>query len=360
MNNQFSPAAFKNWFVFIYTEMKKLWHWPKSHQEETLSTLSLLLKNKVYLKDAANLLIAYGTKKERVIGAKINRYMEDGITIDAVLESDLSLPAYEALSAGIYADNMEEGLDNAVEALKLSQSLSWALLWYFIKPIGGVVLACAMTAGYSAKILPVLEKTVKREQLPGLSIAVDYIGRFIYAYGGSILLALLCFLSLMLFSLPVHTGVLRDKLDRFPVYKQYRILVSAALLASLSNLTNSRVSLDESLKKIKQVASPYVASHLAKMIETIDDGEANVGLILDSGLLLEDQVQVLKILGQNSSTEIILRSSAVIHQNRLTTTVRRVKEYGEAVLKIGGYSLMLATFLGLALSVLSIISNIRY
>lgn len=360
MKGGFNSDAFKNWFLFIFNEVSKSIAWGKKKQAETMNTIAMLLKNNVYLNEAAKLLVEHGSEKEKVIGAKIERYLEDGKTISEALQEDLSLSAYQALNAGVKANDVEAGLENAVDSLKLSNAMGLPLLWYLFKPIFWLTAACAGMALFSTTIVPIITETVDRETLPSIALYVDSLGGVFADYGAVVLMLVLAIITVSIVSLPVLTGDLRKKLDDYPIYKQYRVLVSTSLLQSLSNLAKSNVDLNNSLESTVSVSSPYVAFHLNSMIETLGSGEDNIGEILDSGLLMDEQVKVLKTLGTRSGTSEILESSAEIHKQRLLTTVDKLKVYGESIIKSVAYSLMLATFVAIILSVLSIQSQIQY
>ncbi|AIW17496.1 hypothetical protein VITU102760_24800 [Vibrio tubiashii] len=350
----------KKWFAFVVREARKSLNWSKKKQAETLSTLLVLIENKLYLKDAASLLVDHGNNKEKYIGAKIDRHLGNGTINEAVdsLEPDLSLTAFQALKAGTYANDIEAGLSNAIEALRLSDSVSWSLFWHLIKPFFGVIISCGITIIFSSKVMPIIETIIDVEQLPGIVIVADYVGSFFEIMGLPILVICSVLLTAIFFSLPFLTGNVRQKLDALPIYKQYRVLVSTMLLRSLTDLIKSSVSLDDALSRTKAISSPYLSEHLQKMMGSVDKGESNIGVILDTGLLLDEQAQVLKILGKTPDHEAILKSSSEIHKAKLTTTIDHVKAYGQSIIKSVGFAFIGLTLIAIVLSFLTIRASV--
>lgn len=363
VNNQFS-SFLKNWINSIFFEQKKLWKWSRKNQINTLKQMSLLMKNNVYLNDIATIFIDFGSNKEKEIGKKISEVSTEGYGLDKALKDDLSQSAYESLSAGIYSDNPIPGIDNAVNSLELKQSMTGSLMWEFIKPMIGVVIGVAALVGYSKFFVPKILPMLPLNRFPWIGVFVNDMGLFFGEFGVTIFTVILVLLVGVLISLPIFTGKHRAMVDNSIIYRQYRILVSTSALQSLSNLKRSKVSLVDSLKKIRDTSPPYVAGHFEKMIDNLGEGASgkdgdNLGVIMDTGLLLEDQVQLLKMLGSKTDHGTVLQSSADIHQNKLETEISIIKHIGNSTLKIIGFALVSSILAAVALVVIEVAININ-
>jgi type II secretory pathway component PulF len=354
----------KNWFSSTVNEVGKNLKWSKKKQIQTLKQISLLMKNKVYLNDVATILIKFGNKKEKVIGKKIKDCAREGWSLDVALKDDLSQGAYESLSAGILADNPIPGLDNAVSSLELNESMTGSLMWQFAKPTIGVIAGLAATVGYSKIFVPKILPMLPINRFPWLSGVVNDFGNLCAEYGLSVFFFTVVFLISVLVSLPILTGSFRSKIDNFIIYRQYRILVSTSALQSLSNLKKSKITLVDSLTKIRDTSSPYVAQHFDLMINNLGEGEGgesgdNLGVVMDTGLLLDDQIQVLKMLGSKTDHDTILKSSAELHQNKLISEISLIKKLGDGALKIIGFLLVGSILAAVVLAVLEIAITIN-
>ena len=129
---------------------------------------------------------------------------------------------------------------------------------------------------------------------------VEWIGRFWW-----VLLCMVCFsLGLVWWSLSGLTGPVRDRLDRFGVWRLYRDLQAMRFLSGtatlLDALSASGVSLRTVLVTQQQQAGAWLSDHLARMVQQLDAGVDALSS-LNTGLLAGDVwwrfVDVVRIHG---------------------------------------------------------------
>ena len=114
------------------------------------------------------------------------------------------------------------------------------------------------------------------------------------------------------------------------------------------------ISLKQALTFYKSNASPYLHFHLTTMLSHIKQGKTSVGDIFDTGLLLDEEMDSLKILGEVGDADITLKKSALMHAAQLHHEINSVKGIGSIVFKT------FATIIGLILlfGLLSLFFNI--
>ena len=360
MINLLDKQPVYRWLFFVVREMRKSLNWSKKKQASTLNTLLMLTKNRIYLQEAAHLMVSHGNKKEKEIGEKLDRHLENNLVTEAIdaLEPDLSLEAYQALKAGCYANDIEAGLRNAIKALKLSDSASWSLFKHLFWPFIGVIVSCSVTVIFSNKVMPIIEDIIDVDSLPFVVSVADTLGSLFAEMGLALLSLFSLALTVTLFSLPFLTGEVRERLDNMPIFKQYRILLSTSFLRSLTDQIRSDIDLDAALTQTRDISSPYLANHIQKMLGNIEQGESNLGEILNTGLLLDEQAQVLRILGKTPDYEEILNSSSEIHYEKLMKTIETVKVQGQGFIKAFGFSLIGLTLIAIILSFLAIRASV--
>lgn len=92
-------------------------------------------------------------------------------------------------------------------------------------------------------------------------------------------------------SLPNLTGPIRDRLDRFGIWRLYRVVQSIRFLSLLAILLKPRGNIGARLREALQVqqvgTTPWMNSHIAMMMDRIDAGFSAIDA-LDTGLV-DDQ-----------------------------------------------------------------------
>jgi hypothetical protein len=95
-----------------------------------------------------------------------------------------------------------------------------------------------------------------------------------------------------------YTGELRATLDRFPPFSFYRRLVAGRFLETLGLLVSNGVVFKSAIKVIQLQATPYMNSHLAMMEHLLSMGKTNIGDVLATGLVEQQDLMRLRIMAE--------------------------------------------------------------
>lgn len=297
-------------------------------QVRLMSTIERLAKAGMPQKAIAHQLVTFGTKKEKAVGQVCADTLKQGRSLCQGLEPYLADTAYLALLSGDRSGRFSQGVSDALAALEVNQSSTGTLATVLVKPILGMVAVLTLSATASALLFPALEAQLPRTRWDALSLAADAFGVFWLDYG-LFIFTLLALLALALgLSLGRWTGLLRSRVDNGPIYRQYRHIHCTNLLTATAHQIAIGVSLKQALILYQSHAPAYVAAHIERMLQHIGQGETNVGHIFDTGLLLPEEMDSLKVLGGIGDTATTLKQSASMHAAKLHQEINTLKSMG--------------------------------
>ncbi|MDC5870271.1 type II secretion system F family protein [Vibrio europaeus] len=317
-------SSCKSWFNAILREQKIMLSFPREEQIKFLNQILILLNNSVQISDVAKNLKDFGTKKEREVAAKMAQSIEDGLEMHLALEPYISKLAYESMAASSASDNLNAGVAAAIDALKINDAIKSKLFWTLLKPFIGIIVLLSVVAGFHSYVVPKLAGLHPMNRWPGFSLFMDSLGEFVGVYGFFVFQLLVMIVLIVLCSLPIFTGDYRKIVDNFLIYRQYRMTCATSMLTSLAASLRAGVVIKKAMRSILESSSPYVRDHLSEMLMRLERGDNKVGEILDTGLINEDQVHILKVLGNDSDLRKVVTSSAEIHKEKLLGEIQKI------------------------------------
>lgn len=286
-------------------------------QVKFFTNIQALAKANMTQKEVAQRLVEFGSKEQKAIGESVLYELPRGGTFAKGCESWISPMAWEALLAGEKIGNWSKGIENALKILETSGSLGAALVFKFLKPIGMLTGGLGGLAGAYLAFFPKIEDIYPMARWGSITKNSYYVGEWVLANWITLIALFVGIIALVIALISLSTGAVRDKLDKFPVFRHYRLILSANLMRSLGNLTLAGFGLKESLVSTRQTSNRYQASHLDRAIATIGRGSKNVGDILDTGLLDPSEQSTLKVLGEKGGYSQTLLDCADITQNKV-------------------------------------------
>lgn len=298
-----------------------------NHNEQTrlIETVERLTQAGIPQKGIASQLSKFGSKKEKIVGEKCLEVIGQGKSFTYALQPFLSQNVFLALLSGDKAGSFSQGVTDALSALNVEKSSTASLLKVLVKPFFGLIGLFTASALASWGIFPKLAEQLPRQRWDGLSSFAEQFGLFWLNNG----LALLVFVAviglLVTFSLGRWTGTLREHVDHWPIYRQYRFIHCTNLLTATAHQMAIGVSLKKALTQYQEQSPPYLQAHIGDMLEKIGRGTANIGHIFDTGLLIEEEMDSMKILGSIGDAPTTLKKSATMHTNKLQHEINTLK-----------------------------------
>lgn len=221
------------------------------------------------------------------------------------------------ISAGEEKDKLNESFSELIrivseqeELIKSIKSKIYPQIFLFFA-LSGAIYA------FSSKLAPGFKKIMPEDQWPTSAQHYFAFSDWYVANGHYLIFAMIAFLIISFLSFKTLTGEIRNKLDKYPPWSAYREIQSAQFLVVVSGMVKSGIAMKDILSNLNKNSSPYLKSHLKKMIFKLARGVGD-GESLNTGLLNEDIVDKvtnyskrsgfhkgIMALGRRSSREMI-------------------------------------------------------
>lgn len=328
----------------------------KLKQVALLEKIAQLSHAGIHQRNIAKQLSIYGHGIEKAVGLSCLDSLGQGKAFSLGLDPFLSTSAYQSISSGERVGQFVQGVQEAIEALNVDEASTGALLSVLIKPLVGLTTTLGLGALLSNYAYPSLIKQLPIERWGGLSQFAYGFGTFWLNYGLVVFVLTLALVGFVIATLGMN-GRYRAKLDEWPFYRQYRLIQSANLLSSIAHQTLVGNPLKTALLHYQTSSSAYLSAHIQTMLNTLGQGRTNVGDIFNSGLLLDEELSTLTLLGEIGNTPDTLHKSARIHRAKLLTDVNRLKHWGDMGLKIGAGAIAFMLFGGLISLIFTVVMS---
>ncbi|KLV03495.1 hypothetical protein ABT56_18845 [Photobacterium aquae] len=303
-----------------------------------LKNLRTLVSSNLTQKEIAQRLVEFGTKEEQSLGHAVLASLNVGGTFAMAAKPWFSPMAWEALIAGEKTGVLEKGIKNALKILEIGNVTGMGFFWGLLKPIGTVIVMFAALIGAREAFFPKIMDLYSISRWGDVSIAAYNFGGFLSDWWKLILCIILSLIAIVIFTIKYSVGMFRNKLDKFPVYRHYRLILSANFLRSIGNLILAGFSLKESLSSTKEQSNLYLSYHIDIVMKNIGRGYLNIGEILDTGLLDRSEQSALKVLGGRGGnlSQTLLNCSEITQDKVVNELSNLQKILYNILMPIGG------------------------
>ncbi|MGR5296807.1 hypothetical protein ACPV5U_24335 [Vibrio mediterranei] len=324
--------------------------------EQKLSLLDDIedqLRDDTPITEIANDLVKFGTGIDVIVGKQIQETLGASKPVYQAFDGILNDITVQTIKSGEEADDLARGFADAQNSLRASEGHFFSLIKAFLVPMVKI-MGLIIGFGYGGEFAYGQMKMLAPVQTwPAISQWIYELSTSIYA---NQLLIVVGFILVPIVTYGIITFWLGDSrrfIDKFPFFKQYRLLTASASLNSLATLIASDTPIRESVEFMQERASGYGAYHLERMIEQIghNTGKGNVGYALDTGLINAREITRLKRLSTDVDLSIKLQNMSVTHSKQLVAQIKRIESvttilwpfmmYG-SLLIFGGSIIMMA------------------
>lgn len=209
------------------------------------------------------------------------------------------------LMVGEKNGRLTESLDALIYIIEAQNGVTKSIVTAVAYPAGLLLVVLAMYVGFDTQMLPIIKTIMKPEKWASITHTVVDIARFISSYWWVMIIAFTSCIYALFKSMPAWVSDFRDTLDKYPVYGTYRDLQSAIFMLALSSMQKAGAPLDESIKQIKSLSTPWMERHLDNMIWKLKK-ERQAGDAIDVGLIPKDLMSDVKIATQSGDLDVAL------------------------------------------------------
>lgn len=187
---------------------------------------------------------------------------------------------YMILSASDKSGRLASGFDSAIDVTTAGGNIRSAIIGGLAYPVVLLLMALAVMWLFGTNIVPKFNQIVGDEsKWTGLAKLVVDLSHFTQDYMIFVLIGVISFIALVVWSLPRWDGPLRIKIDAIPPYSIYRMVSGSAWLISLSALIKSGVRLETALKELSGNSGKWMKNRIAAALGGLRAGD-NLGVSL--------------------------------------------------------------------------------
>lgn len=218
-----------------------------------------------------------------------------------------------AIASGESSGDMTHGFDMAVYISQSNAKIVSAVKTGLSYPLFLLVMLAGLLA-FIAYITPVMADMFPPEQWPPLSKALYHVSSAVRSFGILAALAAVCATIMAVLSLPRWVGPVRDSVEKIlPPWSIYREVQGGLFLVTLAGIVNAGSPIDDALRRLRRIASPWLSAHLAKAVYAIAEGR-RPSEALDTGLISEglaDDLQAYDRAGAMNESIVMLGQDCV-------------------------------------------------
>lgn len=257
------------------------------------------------------------------------------------------------ISGGEEADSLNIALREAANLNRKRADLSSMLWGKLTGPAFLLVFLSGVIYYIMATIIPTTKDMVPPEMVPGLTASYFAFGEFFINWGWLIALIIGGYLGVTSYTLPRWKANARDKVGWLFPYSLYRLTQSGFLLISLSAMTQSNMTVVDSIRNLTRTASPYTKSHLERMLEALNEGQDEVKA-MDTGMFPPVVVDEMHMYEDLDSLSEMMRTLGVEVVSIMESTLANVAKTLQMVTLVGIGGFLVYTIFSLGMLAMAV------
>lgn len=212
------------------------------------------------------------------------------------------IPMNEAMSirAGMKSGDPVTGMLNTIDTLDSASVMKKTMISKLSYPAVLLMALVVLIFFFSVSIIPNIAQVMDPALWPESAQPLYSMATFVQEKWYVVLACVAALGTLLSWTLPRVVGPLRAVLDKFPPYSFYKAFHGANMLISMASLMRSGIPLVDSMHELRKMATPYMRSHLDKMIVRMSDG-GTLGEALDTGLLSAEMMVNVHMMSHNAN-----------------------------------------------------------
>jgi len=237
--------------------------------------------------------------------------LKKGSSFADAVQSWVPASEHMLIAAGERGQNLIQGLQEATVMSTASKNIKSAIIAGLAMPAFLLVLLGFMLARFQTDMAPIFKSLLPVTSWSSSGQTLDTLSSFIVNYWWMVLIGFVVFGVSSGLSLGRWSGKGRSIADRFPPWSIYRTAQASSFMIGLASLMKAGVAGFDALRSMHKTASPWMQSHLEKMMSTMRLGGPHSGKALNTGLLDKEtagDVEDYSQLGQFQDAVYLLGS----------------------------------------------------
>lgn len=273
--------------------------------------------------------------------------MKNGNRLSEVVKGWVSDVELMLISSGDMTGTLEHSLLSAARVMDATKEIKSTVIKGTAYPIILVLVAFAVLYLFGFKVVPEFTKIVPADRFVGLAKVLINLSNFARNWMMLTIGVVVSLLIAFFVSLPRWDGPLRIKLDKYPPFNVYRIVVGSTWLISLSAMLEAGVRLETAMTELAGLASKWGQNRINHALRGMRAGLPLGDALQKSGTGFPDQ-EIIDDLGVYSTLSGFDEAVSILGREWLTESVAQIKArmtvvFGIALLSVAA---LIATMVG--------------
>lgn len=301
-----------------------------------LEDLYLLINDGIPANRAIEMMGQVSTGINREVALSLAGKIAQGQPLAEGMRDWFSLNVVEIIRVGEAGGALAQTIRSAINMLSQQGLAIGALIGAISYPLLVIGIACVVMVYLNNSVFTQFRLIKPIEQWPAAGVRLVTLAQMIESWWWVVILVVIAIIVIFRRILTNYTGEFRAVLDTFPPFSFYRQLVSARLLETLGLLIENGVVFRSAIKVMQYQSNPYLHSHLVTMEHLLSMGKTNIGDVLASGLVSDQDLMRLRVMAEVKGFEHGLIRMGVRGTDQATKTLNLISRIlGGTLLVIG-------------------------
>lgn len=308
----------------------------KKSQFAFLEDLYLLINDGIPANRAIEMMahVSKGLNKE--VATSIAEKISQGQPLAEGMKEWFSPNVVEIIRVGEAGGALSQTLKSAINMLSQQGIAMGAFVGAVSYPLLVIAIACIIILYLNSSVFVQFKQIKPVDQWPEAGRRLIAVADFIQAWWWLALASVFGFVVFLRWVMTNYVGEFRQQLDKIPPFSFYRRLTAARVLETLGLLVANGVVFRAAIKVMQYQANPYTHHHLSMMEHFLSKGKTNIGDVLATGLVTDEDIMRLRIMAEVKGFEHGLIRMGIRGTEQATQTLKTIaKITGGLLLTVG-------------------------
>lgn len=260
---------------------------------------------------------------ERHIYNDMVQQIANGSSISGAFKEWIPMNEYMLLEAS-ENKNFAEGLRQTIYMTEATQSVRKIVRSSMVQPVLSFIFVFGILVMFRTSFVETLSGLKPIEEWDGMLLFFYEVSDWLLENIYFIILGVVLLVFYITMTIDKSPSKIREKLlDKIPPYSLHKTFNQSSFLIVLGSLLRANMPFKNSLSKIKESSSPYLAHYLDLMIDNVSEGKKDNGQAMNVGLLDKSIANDIEDRANLSSFE---RSIESLGRKNVELTIESVKK----------------------------------
>lgn len=338
-----------HYYNIVVTNIKHF-QFGKKTQLAFLEDLSLLINDGIPANRAVEMMAHVGKGLNKEVASSIALKISQGQALAEGMKDWFSPNVVEIVRVGETGGALPQTLKSAINMLSQQGVAMGAFVGAVSYPLLVIVIACVIIVYLNGSVFEQFKQIKPVEQWPDAGRRLIFAANLIESWWWVAIVGVVATIIIMRRLMTNYVGEFRPQLDRIPPFSFYRTLTAARVLETLGLLVANGVVFRSAIKVMQFQANPYTHYHLSMMEHFLSMGKTNIGDVLATGLVNDDDIMRLRIMAEVKGFEHGLIRMGVRGTDQATQTLKLISRIFGGILLTFGAMLIIIIVQGIYLT----------